>query len=219
MTPRPTVQPLSQREPPETSGSIRLKGPSTGPGQQLQMNPALLSDAQAAAVRAGQAIPGLQARRVNPAAGPRVLIGPGAQSNYNAAFVSLNKRLNRGYQFGISYTFSRNMSNNDESLGVAAITNSTPQAPQDTFQIFNEKSLSVFDRTHRLVANYLYEVPAPGFAKDNGFLRQIFGGWQISGITTMQSGQPFTIVTGVDTNGNGSAVGDRPNFNRRGYYS
>ena len=66
------------------------------------------------------------------------------------------------------------MSNNDESLGVAAITNSTPQAPQDTFQIFNEKSLSVFDRTHRFVANYLYEVPAPGFANNNGFLRQIF---------------------------------------------
>ena len=184
--------------------------------RQLQMNPSLLSDAQAAAVRNRQAIPSVQARRVNPAAGARVLIGPGAQSTYNAAFVSLNKRLDRGLQFGISYTFSRNMSNNDESLGVGAITNSTPQAPQDTFQIFNEKSLSVFDRTHRLVANYIYEVPSPGFAKDNGFLRQIFGGWQISGITTMQSGQPFTIVTGVDTNGNGSAVGDRPNFNPSG---
>ena len=187
--------------------------------RQLQMNPALLSDAQAAAVRARQAIPSLQARRVAPASGPRVLIGPGAQSTYNAAFVSLNKRFARGLQFGVSYTFSRNMSNNDESLGVAAITNSTPQAPQDTFQLHGEKSLSVFDRTHRFVANYLYEVPAPGFAKDNAFLRQVFGGWQISGITTRQSGQPFTIFTGVDTNGNGSAVGDRPNFNPNGIFT
>ena len=184
--------------------------------RQLQMNPSTLSDAQAAAVRARQAIPSVQARRLNPAAGARVLIGPGAQSTYNAGFVSLNKRFSRGYQFGFSYTFSRNMSNNDESLGVAAITNSTPQAPQDTLQLSNEKSLSVFDRTHRIGASYLYEVPAPGFAKDNGFLRQVFGGWQISGITSMQSGQPFTIVTGVDTNGNGSAVGDRPNFNPNG---
>ncbi len=32
----------------------------------------------------------------------------------------------------------------------------------------------------------------------------------------MQSGQPFTVLTGVDTNGNGSAVGDRPNFNPTG---
>jgi len=181
--------------------------------RQLQMNPALLSDAQAAAVRARQTIPSLQSRRVNPAAGARVLIGPGAQSTYNAGFVSLNKRLERGLQFGASYTFSRNMSNNDESLGVAAITLSSPQAPQSTFEIDREKSLSVFDRTHRFVANYLYEAPAPWFARDNGFLRQIFGGWQISGITSTQSGQPFTVFTGVDTNGNGSIVGDRPNFN------
>ncbi|CAN5684664.1 hypothetical protein BH18ACI4_BH18ACI4_20060 [soil metagenome] len=181
--------------------------------RQLQMNPSLLSDAQAAAVRARQLIPSVQLRRVNPAAGARVLIGPGAQSTYNAGFVSLNKRLERGLQFGVSYTFSRNMSNNDESLGVGAITNSSPQAPQDTFSIGPEKSLSVFDRTHRFVANYLYEAPAPWFARDNAFLRQIFGGWQISGITSTQSGQPFTVFTGVDTNGNGSAVGDRPNFN------
>ncbi|HEX7176229.1 MAG TPA: carboxypeptidase regulatory-like domain-containing protein [Pyrinomonadaceae bacterium] len=181
--------------------------------RQLQMNPSLLSEAQAAAVRARTAIPSLQARRVNPAAGARVLIGPGAQSTYNAGFVALNRRLERGLQFGFSYTFGRNMSNNDESLGVAAITNSSPQAPQDTFQINTEKSLSVFDRTHRLVVNYLYEAPAPWFARDNAFLRQVFGGWQISGITSTQSGQPFTVFTGVDTNGNGSSVGDRPNFN------
>lgn len=181
--------------------------------RQLQMNPSLLSDAQAAAVRARQAIPSVQNRRINTAAGARVLIGPGAQSTYNAGFVSLNRRFDRGLQFGASYTFSRNMSNNDESLGVAAITNSTPQAPQDTFQIDQEKSLSVFDRTHRFVVNYLYEAPAPWFARNNGFLRQVFGGWQISGITSTQSGQPFTVFTGIDTNGNGSAVGDRPNFN------
>lgn len=181
--------------------------------RQLQMNPSLLTDAQAAAVRARQAIPALQARRVNPAAGARVLIGPGAQSTYNAGFVSFNRRFSRGLQYGVSYTFSRNMSNNDESLGVAAITNSSPQAPQDTFRVDTEKSLSVFDRTHRIVVNYLYEAPAPWFARENAFLRQVFGGWQISGITTGQSGQPFTVFTGIDTNGNGSAVGDRPNFN------
>ncbi|MCM3903297.1 MAG: carboxypeptidase regulatory-like domain-containing protein [Pyrinomonadaceae bacterium] len=181
--------------------------------RQLHTNPGLLTDAQAAAVRARTAIPSLQSRRVNPAAGSRLIIGPGAQSTYNAGFVSLNRRFDSGLQFGVSYTFSRNSSNNDESLGVAAITNSSPQAPQDTFGIDTEKSLSVFDRTHRFVANYLYEAPAPWFARNNGFLRQVFGGWQISGITSTQSGQPFTVFTGVDTNGNGTAVGDRPNFN------
>jgi len=184
--------------------------------RQLQMNPSLLSEAQAATIRARGTIPSIQNRRVNTAAGARVLIGPGAQSTYNSAYASLNKRFSRGLQFGMSYTYSKNMSNNDESLGVAAITASSPQAPQDTFQVFSEKSLSAFDRTHRFVANYLYEAPAPWFARDNAFLRQVFGGWQISGITSTQSGQPFTVFTGVDTNGNGSAVGDRPNFNPNG---
>ncbi|MBA3805785.1 MAG: hypothetical protein H0X14_08765, partial [Acidobacteria bacterium] len=46
----------------------------------------------------------------------------------------------------------------------------------------------------------------------NGFLKRVFGGWQISGVSSGTSGQPFTILTGVDTNGNG-AGGDRPNFN------
>jgi hypothetical protein len=121
--------------------------------------------------------------------------------------------LSDNLQFGVSYTFSKNMSNNDESLGVAAITTSAPQAPQDPFRVDLEKSRSVFDRPHRFVANYLYEAPAPWFARDNAVLRQIFGGWQISGVTSSQSGQPFTVFTGVDTNGNGTNAGDRPNFN------
>ena len=37
------------------------------------------------------------------------------------------------------------------------------------------------------------------------------GGWELSGIITRQSGQPFTMLSGVDTNGNGGG-GDRPNY-------
>jgi len=184
--------------------------------RQLQMNPAILTEAQAATVRARGTIPTVQNRRVNPNAGFRILIGPGAQSTYNAGYATLNKRLSQGLQFNASYTYSRNMSNNDESLGVAAITGSSPQAPQNTFAIDSEKSLSAFDRTHRFVMGFVYEVPAPGFARNSGALRQLFGGWQITGVTVRQSGQPFTVFSGVDTNGNGSAVGDRPNFNPNG---
>jgi outer membrane receptor protein involved in Fe transport len=185
---------------------------------QLQANPAILTAAQAATVATTQntlSIPSVQARRIFPLIGSRTLIATEAQGTYNAGYVTLNKRLSRGLQFGISYTFSKNMSNNDESLGVGAITTGSPQIPQDFFNRGVEKSLSAFDRKHKFVANYIYEVPTPGFAKNNGFLKQVFGGWQISGVTTRQSGQPFSIVTGVDSNGNG-AGGDRPNFNPAG---
>jgi len=54
----------------------------------------------------------------------------------------------------------------------------------------------------------IHEAPTIWFAKNNGLLRRTFGGWEISGIVTRQSGQPFSILTGVDSNGNG-AGGDR----------
>jgi len=186
---------------------------------QLQANPAILTPAQAALVATTGSIPigfpTVQARRIFPQFGSRTLIATTAQARYGAGFVTLNKRLSRGLQFGIAYTHGRLISDNDESLNVGAITTGSPQIPQDFLNIKAEKSLSAFDRKHRLVANFIYEVPTLGFAKDNGVLKRIFGGWQISGIVTRQSGQPFTIVTGVDSNGNG-AGGDRPNFNPAG---
>lgn len=182
---------------------------------QLQANPPILTAAQAATVRATldpNSIPSAQARRLFPQFGPRVLIATNSHANYNAGFVNLNKRFSNHLQFGIAYTFSKLMSDNDESLGVGAITASSPQVPQDFFNVQADKSLSVFDRTHRLVANFIFEVPTPpGAFFDHGFGRQVFGGWELSGIVTRQSGQPFTILTGVDSNGNG-AGGDRPNL-------
>jgi hypothetical protein len=187
---------------------------------QLQANNASLTEAQAALVRSTGnvlAIPSVQARRAFPGFGSRVLIASTAKASYNAGFVSFNRRLGGGgwaknFQLGVSYTYGKLMSDNDESLGVGAITAGSPQVPQDFLNYAGEWSVSVFDRTHRFVANYLYEVPVPRFASNNGFLKHVFGGWQISGVTSRTSGQPFTILTGVDTNGNG-AGGDRPNIN------
>jgi len=189
---------------------------------QLEANPAILTDAQAAQVRATgstTSIPSVQNRRLFPQFGSRVLIATSAQSTYNAGYVSLNKRFSQGLQFGFSYTYSKNMSNNDESLNVAGLSPGSPQVPQDYFNYGAEKSPSVFDRTHRFVANYIYEIPwfKADWAQKLG-IKQVFSGWQFSGVTSIQSGQPFTIVTGVDSNGNG-AGGDRPNFNPSGAFA
>ncbi len=191
---------------------------------QQQMNPAILTEAQAALVRATGSqtvIPTVQQRRLFPQYGSRTVIptdvGPGgndaqAKSQYHALFVQVNKKMSHGVQAGVSYTLSRLKSNNDESLGVADITGSASQVPQDYFDISSEYALSVFDRTHRLAVNYIWEVPGP----KSGFWKQVAGGWQLSGVTQFQSGQPFTVVTGQDTNGNGSAGGDRPNLTGTG---
>jgi hypothetical protein len=185
---------------------------------QLQVNPAVLTAAQRQTVLAtgnANAIPTAQQRRLFPQFGQRVLIASGAQATYNAGYVSLKQRFANNLSFDVAYTFSRLLDNNSESLGVGAITGGSPQIPQDFFDYNAEKSLSAFDRTHRFVANWLYEVPIPGAFQRNAFANALLGGFQLSGITQYQSGQPFTILTGVDTNGNGQGA-DRPNYNPNG---
>jgi hypothetical protein len=199
------------------SGSRGAKGIN-----QVHANPSVLTAEQAATVRAGGTIPSVQARRVHPTLGVRTVIpayvGPGgndveARSEYNAVFVSAQRRLSNGLMFSGSYTFSRWMSNNDASLGEGG-TESSSQRPQDMFDYEAEWSRSVFDRPHRLAVSYIWEIPGP----QTGVLGQVIGGWQLSGITAAQSGRPFTIVTGVDSNGDANTGSDRPDINPSGSF-
>lgn len=201
--------------------------------RQGQLNPGVLTADQAAAVRASNnpnSIPGLPgvtaavnpaaSRRINPQWGARTTIESTANGFYSAGYVRFDKRLSNGLLFGGNYTFSGNFSDNDESLGVGDITNSSPQVPQNFNDYRNEWSRSVFDRPHRLVAYWTYEVP---WLKNgdswNRVAKQAFGGWQVSGIWDIQSGQPFTIRTGVDTFGIGTAASARPNVNPGGAFT
>ena len=77
-----------------------------------------------------------------------------ARSKYNGVYVSVNKRLRHGVQFGLSYTRSKFESNNDASLGESG-TDGSSQRPQSMFDYEAEWSLSQFDVPNRFVANYL----------------------------------------------------------------
>jgi hypothetical protein len=190
---------------------------------QWQMNPAVLTPAQAAAVAAARSvsvIPTAQARRIFPQYGQRVVIpayvGPNgvdaeARSVYNAVYFSGNKRLTHGVQVAASYTYSSLYSNNDASLGEGG-TDGSSQRPQSFFDIASEWSVSQFDRPHRFTSSYSWEIPGP----KSGWLGQVLNGWQLTGITQIQSGRPFTIGTGADSNGDGQTGSDRPNINPAG---
>jgi hypothetical protein len=58
-------------------------------------------------------------------------------------------------------------------------------------------------------------VPGPR----TGALGQVVGGWQFSGVTQTQSGRPFTIFTGVDSNGDSNTGSDRPNVDPSGSFA
>ncbi|MBI4474090.1 MAG: TonB-dependent receptor [Acidobacteria bacterium] len=190
--------------------------------RQGQTNAPILTAAQAATVISTQnanSIPGVPARRLNPNWGSRVTIESTAKAEYHAGYVKFDKRMSRGLLIGANYTFSGNWSDNDESLAVGAITNSSPQIPQDFFNYRNEWSRYVFDRPHRFVVHYTYEIPwfSSGWASEA--LSKVLGGWQMSGFTEVQSGQPFTIRTGADTAGIGTTTPARPNLNPGGVFT
>ena len=194
-------------------------GSHTGHGiNQIHANPSTLTPEQIALVvanRNANAIPSVQARRIYPQYGPRTLIpaytGPAgndveARSTYHGVYVSLQKRFSHGLQFQASYTRSRFESNNDASLGETG-TDGSSQRPQSFFNYAADWSVSQFDVPNRFVVAYTYEIPGP----KEGFLKHVLGGWQFSGVSAFQSGRPFTIGTGVDTNGDGTTGSDRPN--------
>jgi outer membrane receptor protein involved in Fe transport len=197
--------------------------------RQGQLNPGILTAEQAATVRqtgnAG-AIPGLPGvsgpanRRLVPAWGSRVTIESTALANYNAMYLKLDKRLSHNLSIGGNYTWSANLSDNDESLGVGDITASSPQVPQDYFNYRNEWGRSAFDVPHRFAFYYAYDVPwFSSAALNNPAFKHIFKGWSVNGFTDFQSGQPFTIRTGVDTRGTGTPAPHRPSYNPGGQFA
>ncbi|MGH9629952.1 MAG: hypothetical protein ACRD7E_16665, partial [Bryobacteraceae bacterium] len=186
--------------------------------RQGQLNPGILTDQQAATVRETKSltsIPSLQQRRLNPQWGSRVTIESTALANYNAGYAKFDRRFANGLIIGANYTYSALFSDNDESLGVADIVNSTPQVPQDYFNYRNDYSRSVFDRPHRFVVHYTWQIPG---SFDNRFLNGLLSGWGVAGFNEWQSGQPFTVRTGVDTGGTGTPTPHRPDFNPNGIF-
>jgi hypothetical protein len=128
----------------------------------------------------------------------------GASSNYNSLQVSVNRRLMRGLQFGVAYTFSKTLD--------VADSDTTSVSPYFPARRRNYGRAS-FDRANALVVNYLYELPK--FAGHVAFrpAHWVLDGWQLSGITSFISGAPFTpgFSTTNSTDISGSTEGARIN--------
>lgn len=150
-----------------------------------------------------------QRRPFGPAFGAINSFESSFDSNYHSLQLTANKRLNHGLSFLAAYTFSRSIDNGSFPSGRLAIRVGT--IPQDQNNLRAERGLSNFDVRHRFVISYLWEIPA--FRSQKGLLGHVFGGWQLNGITTFQSGRPFVIQDSTDPNLDGVAS-DRPDVIR-----
>ena len=121
------------------------------------------------------------------------------QMFYNAFQASLNRRFANGFNLLTSYTFAKNLGNADGNVGGFI---------QDSHHPELEHGPVAPDLRHRLSISYLYELPlgrGRRFLSDmNGIAEGFLGGWQIAGITSVQSGEAVTATLSSDVTNTGS---------------
>lgn len=156
-------------------------------------------------------------RRQNPKFGPIRLRTSDSQSNYNALQMSVQRRAGQALQLQASYTYSKAI---DDSSGVLQTDFiGAPVNSMDPDRRTLDRSLSSFDARHNFTLSYTYALPFGAHRHWLGNLtgpgQKLIEGWQVSGIVTLQSGNPFTPVIGFNRSGNlqtGTGVADRPNL-------
>ncbi len=175
-----------QRELPKnivlTAGYVGSKGTGLMVGQNI--NPAVFIP--------GQSTPGnVNARRIYPGFEQIQNTQNSANSTYHSLQLGVNRRLSSGLSILGSYVWAKSidLASNDGNSGLG-------NQATNPFRQSADKGPSDFDVRHRVVTSVLYELPF--FNKTPGWKRTFLGGWQINGILTLQTGQPFTVSAGAD---------------------
>lgn len=99
-----------------------------------------------------------------------------ASSSYHGLQIGLTRRYSSNLTYSVAYTWSKVLTDaSDNSTGVENLENYRA-----------ERSHATFDRNHILVFSYIYNLPR--LSNQNAVVRNVFGGWQWSGVTQFQSG-------------------------------
>jgi hypothetical protein len=105
----------------------------------------------------------------------------GANSEYNALVVELNRRLSHGLQLVSSYTYSKSIDENS--------LNSQGTILQNSLDLADSRGLSDFDARHRFVVSGFYELPFHG--------NRVISGWEVGTIVQAQTGNPLNVTSGI----------------------
>lgn len=119
-------------------------------------------------------------------------------ANYYAGMIRYQKRYSKGLSLGANYTWSRFFDNTNE-VGATIGNNSGPYS--NYYNRAMDYGPSANDIRHRSVIHAVYELP---FGKGRRWLsgsplRYVAGGWSLGGVTSIQSGAPFTVTTQTNT--------------------
>jgi hypothetical protein len=140
-------------------------------------------------------------------------------SIYHALQVQVDRKFSHGFLFRGSYTYSKMIDDASEIFtpgtslnGALSTWSSYPLVQYPTPHGRYDRSVSDFDHRHRFTFSYVYEIPKlkanDSFSRGAGY---VVNGWQISGTTAFQSGTPYNVETGFDSNADG-VTNDRPSL-------
>jgi len=153
--------------------------------------------------------------RINPAFSTIELKSSDGESWYNALIFEVRRRWSEGLSVQSSYTLSKSEDTTQASTFFSDATNGTTSALPEFVPGYN-RGPSDFDVRHNWVLNFTWALPGRDMTGATGAL---LGGWHLSGIWTMRSGQPLTVF--VTTNrsrsqwnpSRGPGIGqDRPDY-------
>ena len=137
---------------------------------------------------------------------------PWGNSTYHGWANQFTRRFSKGIQFVAAYTFSHGI---DDSTAEVFSTYTTPRRPQNIRNLRADRSSSALDHRHRLTYQVLYESPWFKTSR-NWALKNLVGNWEFAPIYTYQTGNWFTVQSGIDSNLNGDSGGDRAFVNAGG---
>ena len=154
--------------------------------------------------------------------GPELVMTSRSHSTYHALQASVTKNSARaGLGLQASYTYSKSLDDTSSVLGgvlggAGVVLQTLPQNPWDPGA---EKGPSTFDATHSFTLSLIQVLPLDrvGFLRPMG--RTLTRGWQFLNITTLTSGPPFTVYSGVQQTGVGAGGTDRPDLVEKPHFS
>jgi hypothetical protein len=122
----------------------------------------------------------------------------GANFIYNSLQVQLKKQIRGGGLLNVAYTWSKGR----------ADANSYSYTPMNSYNLRQDWGPSSYNRNQILVVSYVY--PLPFWRNGQEWYKKALGGWQVSGVTMLQSGLPLNVTLASDVAGAG-AGSQRPN--------
>ncbi|MGA8730826.1 MAG: TonB-dependent receptor [Terracidiphilus sp.] len=130
-------------------------------------------------------------------------------SNYNSFQAGLRMQNRHRLTLQLSYTYSHEI-----DIQSGDLTSTTQQGSggqlSDPFNTNYDRGSGTIDRRNIFNANYIYDLPS--FQDRDTAMRMLLGGWQFSGVTVAQSGNPVNVTYSPDTLGLGGSTTNRPNF-------